>query len=179
MPQDIHAELKRVVLSGSGKAHTDQLVGMLDQKPGLFDDLVSLYLTNEEPVSRRAVWAVDYFSEKHPGYLLPYIESITEHLPRFVHNGLKRHSLRMLARSPLPEKNLALLMNHCFDFLTSQIEPPAVKVHAMEILYRISCREPDMKRELADSIEWRIREESDGFRSRASRILKKLYQEMR
>jgi hypothetical protein len=49
----------------------------------------------------------------------------------------------------------------------------------MEILYRISQVEPDMKKELADSIEWRMNEETAGFRNRGQKLLKKLYMELR
>jgi hypothetical protein len=48
----------------------------------------------------------------------------------------------------------------------------------MEVLYRISQVEPDLKKELADSIEWRLHEESAGFKSRGRKLLTKLYSEM-
>jgi hypothetical protein len=48
----------------------------------------------------------------------------------------------------------------------------------MEILYTISAMEPDLKKELADSIEWRISEESPGFKSKGSKLLNKLNREI-
>jgi hypothetical protein len=69
-------------------------------------------------------------------------------------------------------------MNMCFDWLVSAKESVAVKVYAMEILYRISQVEPELKKELADSIEWRISEGTPGFKHRGLKTLKKLYKEM-
>jgi len=101
-----------------------------------------------------------------------------EELPYFSHDGLKRHSLRMLSRSPLPSGHLGPLINICFNWLTSAGESVAVKVWCMEIHYRIAQSEPELKKESADSIEWRIQEETAGFRNRGMKILKKLCMEL-
>ena len=162
----------------TSRRNTDLIADIIVNKPSLFDELVLIYLRNEEPLSRRAAWVVDTVSEKIPNLLDPYLGSIAATLPRFDHDGLKRLSLRMLSRSPLPQKYLGELMNLCFDWLISSKESVAVKVYAMEILYTISQVEPELKKELADSIEWRIGEETAGFKNRGLKTLKKLYKEM-
>jgi hypothetical protein len=171
-------QLTDLLMVETSRRNTDLVADIIFSKPELFDELVSIYLRNEEPVSRRAVWVVDTVAEKIPGLLEPYLESIAEALPDFEHDGLKRVSLRMLARSPLPGKYIAGLMNICFDWLVAPKESVAVKVYAMEILYRISQVEPELKKELADSIEWRIAEGTPGFKNRGLKTLKKLYREM-
>lgn len=171
-------ELKKIASSGYGRGHADRLVDILKQRPDFFDNMVSIYLANEEPVSRRAAWALDLYTEAHPELLIPIIELIVSHLPTFEHDGMKRHSLRMLARSPLPKENSGQLISQAFNFLLSPVETPAVKVHAMEILYNASLVEPDIRQELIDSIEWRFQEESAGVRSRGEKILKRLYNDI-
>ncbi|MBE0649169.1 MAG: hypothetical protein IH596_15460 [Bacteroidales bacterium] len=112
------------------------------------------------------------------GYGRAHADRITTNIPRFEHDGMKRHSPRMLARSPLPEENPGLLISLCFGYLLSPAETPAVKVYAMEILYNASCAEPDLRQELIDTIEWRFREESAGVRSRGEKILKRHYKDI-
>jgi hypothetical protein len=170
--------LTDLLMVETSRRNTDLIADLVFNKPELFDELVSIYLRNEEPVSRRAVWVVDTVAEKHPHLLDRYLETIAESLPRFDHDGLKRVSLRMLSRSPLPESRLGELMNICFDWLVSPKESVAVKIYAMEILYRISQFEPELKKELADSIEWRITEGTPGFKNRGLKTLKKLYKEI-
>jgi hypothetical protein len=170
--------LTDLLMVENSRRNTDLIADLVYNKPDLFDELVSIYLQNEEPVSRRAVWVVDTVAEKLPHLIDRYLESIAEALPRFEHDGLKRLSLRMLSRSPLPQKHLGELMNLCFDWLVSPKESVAVKIYAMEILYRISQVEPDLKKELADSIEWRIGEGTPGFKHRGLKTLKKLYKEI-
>jgi len=170
--------LTDLLMVETSRRNTDLIADLVYNHPDLFDELVSIYLRNEEPVSRRAVWVVDTVAEKLPQLLDRYLESIVEALPRFKHDGLKRGSLRMLARSPFPENHLGKLMNLCFDWLVSPKESIAVKIYAMEILYRISQDEPELKKELADSIEWRITEGTPGFKNRGLKTLKKLYKEI-
>ena len=163
----------------TSRRNTDLIAGLVYQKPELFKELVEIYLENVEPVSRRAVWVIDTVSEKLPHLLEPYLKLIIERLPDFNHDGLKRNSLRMLTRYPIPKDQQGLLLKICFDWLIAPAESVAVKVYAMEILYRLSQEEPDLKKELADSIEWRMQEETAGFRARGVKTLKKLYREMR
>jgi hypothetical protein len=174
----MNESLTDLLLVETSRRNTDMIADLVLKKPELFDELVTIYLRNEEPVSRRAVWVVDTVAEKLPELLEPYLESIAEALPNFEHDGLKRVSLRMLCRSPLPQKYLGELMNICFDWLVAPKESVAVKVYAMEILYRISQTEPELKKELADSIEWRIAEGTPGFKNRGLKTLKKLHKEM-
>ena len=178
MASALRQELIKIATSGYGRANADRLVEIVTQRPELFSQLIEIYFANEEPASRRTVWAIDLYAEQHPEALIPFIDRIVSHLPDFQHDGLKRHSLRMLARSPLPVTNLGQLITLCFDFLLSPSETPAVKVYAMETLYRISLEEPDLRQELIDSIEWRAEEESAGVRNRGEKILKRLYQDL-
>jgi hypothetical protein len=85
----------------------------------------------------------------------------------------------MLARYPLPDEYyLGKLIVICFDWLLSPMIAVAVKVHCMEILYRISESEPAIKKELADTISWRMEEEKPGFKNRGMKLLSKLLAEI-
>ena len=171
--------LDDLLLLEMSRRNTDLLADLVFQKPALFEELFLVYLRNEEPVSRRAVWVIDTVAEKYPELLTPHLSEIFEMLPKFSHDGLKRHSVHMLSRSPLPPPELlGELITTCFDWLVSPAEAVATKVYCMEILYRISQTEPDLKKELADSIEWRLSEGSPGFKNRGQKMLRKLYAEI-
>jgi hypothetical protein len=169
--------LREFFISETSRRNTDLISSLIIQKPEIFNEIMELALANEEPVSRRAAWVADACSEKQPELLVPWIDKIAGNLPYCNHDGLKRHSLRMLSRSPLPVDRPGELISICFEWLTTPSESVAVKVYCMEILYRVSLDEPGIRQELADSIEWRFREETPGFRSKASKILKKLSKE--
>ncbi|MCX6251699.1 MAG: hypothetical protein NTX61_13220 [Bacteroidetes bacterium] len=167
--------LEDLLLVETSRRNTDLIADLVFKKHEVFDELITIYLRNEEPVSRRAAWVVDAVSREIPELIkAEHLEKITEKLGIFSHDGLKRHSLCILARSPLPVTQTGVLINTCFDWLLSPKEPVAVKVWCMEILYRISLTEPEIRKELADSIEWRMEEETPGFRNRGMKILRKL-----
>jgi hypothetical protein len=175
----MNESLESMLMQEMSRRNIDMVVALLEKEPLFFHELFRIFLRNEDPVSRRAAWAIDLFSEKQPALLEPYIPELTGRLPAFTHDGMKRHSLRMISRSPLPDSNhTALLISLCFDWLVSGKEAIACKVHCMDILYKISQTEPDLKKELADTIEWRIEEESAGFKSHGTKMLRKLYKEL-
>ena len=171
-------ELKKVVISGQGRKHTDRLVELLKKHPEWHNELINIYLSNEEPFSRKIVWAIDLYSERNPDLVLPYLQTIADLLPRFSHDGLRRHSLHILSRLPLPADKLGILISTCFDWLLAPHYPAAIKVCCMELLYRISNQEAELRKELADCIEFRLSEETPGFKNRALKILRKLSMDM-
>ncbi len=174
-----NTSLEDLLMVETSRRNTDLVAGIILQDPGLFAELMQIYLRNEDPVSRRAVWVADTVAERMPELLVPYLDTIVDRLPAFTHDGMKRVSLRMLVRSPLPESSIGTLINLCFDWLISPKEAVAQKMYSMQILYRIAQIEPDLRKELADSIEWRMDEETPGFRSQGKKILRKINKELR
>jgi hypothetical protein len=170
----MNESLESLLMVENSRRNTDLIADLVLKKPELFDELARIYMRNEEPVSRRAAWVTDTVAEKQPRWLEPYLEEIVARLSQFTHDGMKRQSLRMIARSPLPARQLGTLIHLCFSWLTSAGESVAVKMFSMEILYRISQQEPEIKKELADSIEWRMQEETPGFRSHGKKLLRQL-----
>jgi len=70
---------------------------------------------------------------------------------------------------------VSFLLDFCIENLTSAKEPPAIRVHAMQILYNISEIERDFKPELLAIIEHELEYHSTaGISSRGLKIVKKL-----
>jgi hypothetical protein len=171
--------LDDLLLLETSRRNTDLVADIIFQKPELFEEVFRVFAGNVDSISWRAAWVIDTVSERYPALIAPHLPEIINMLPTFRNDGLKRHSMRILARSPLPEgAQLGTLIKISFEWLLSPKEAVAPKVYCMEILYRISQSEPDLKKELADSIEWRLNEESPGFKNRGLKILKKLYSEI-
>ena len=170
--------LEDLLMIESSRRNTDLLADIILKKPGLFDDLFSIMLRDEKIVSWKAAWVAGIVSEKQPDLLDPYVETMVAKLGTFKHDGMKREALRMLIRAPLPKEQLGHIISLCFAWITSGKEAVAIKRFSMELLYRISQQEPDLKKELADSIEWRMPEETPGFRSYGKKLIKQLYREM-
>jgi len=167
-------ELKDLLLREQSRKNTDQIINIVMARPEVFEELWRLVLLNKDPLSRRAAWAADYCAEIKPGFISNKIEELSARVPGFSSDGLKRHSLRMLARSPLPDENLGLLTDACFTWLQFPSESVAVKMYCMVILQRISENIPEISRELYDIIEIQMQEASPGFKGIGMKIMKRL-----
>ncbi len=167
-------KLNDLLLREQSRANTDTVIGIVMARPEVFEELWHILLLNEDPLSRRAAWAADYCAEKNPGFISDKIEELSAMVTRFSSDGLKRHSLRMLSRSPLPEENLGILADACFKWLQSPVESVAVKMYSMVILHRISDNIPEISRELYDLIEIQMSNATPGFRNIGKKLMKKI-----
>ncbi|MDY0102607.1 MAG: hypothetical protein RBS07_06685 [Lentimicrobium sp.] len=168
--------LEELLLKEQSRTNTDFLVQVLKEKPSLFADFWSILMKNNDPVSRRAAWVIDCFTEEQPQYLYDKIEQLIESLPYFSSDGLKRHSMRMLSRSPLPETQLGVITNISFKWLQSPLETVAVKMYCIVILERVTRIYPELIPELCDIIIFQMDEATPGFKSIARKTLRKLRQ---
>lgn len=155
------------------RPNTDFAVGIILQKPELLNDLINIVFEKEEPISRRAIWALDVFDESYPDRIEPYLEKIINNLSFVGHDAYKRHSLRILSRHQIPARYDVKVFDFCIQILTGK-EATAVKLFAIHILYRFAEKEPDIKPELIAAIELGIREGSVGLKNIGHKTLIKL-----
>lgn len=170
-------QFKDLFANETSRANTDYVKNIIHQKPEIYEDLFELVLKNEEPYSRRAIWVFDSCDEERPGMAKPFLPKLIDHLDKFDHDGMKRHSLRILSRNKIPEKQTVKVLDFCFKMLTL-FEAAAIKVHAMQILYNISQHVPELKPELISAIEMAVQEGTTGVKNRGYRMLKKLRKEI-
>ncbi|MEI6059234.1 MAG: hypothetical protein WCR72_00930 [Bacteroidota bacterium] len=165
---------RELLLKGNSRSYTDFVADIVIKRPELVGELWEIYLSAEEPVSRRAAWIIDTASEDKPDWVQPYLPALIGKLPGFLHDGLKRHALRMIARLPFPVGVEGELLKITFDWLLSPAESVAVKMHCMQILYRLSETEPDILQELYDTIEFQMEDATPGFRSIGSKMMQQI-----
>jgi len=151
------------------------LIEELESDSKLFEDLIKFAFDPDETLSFRASWIMDKAVEKHPDILSQqHIDIISDQVIGHFNFSVTRACLRLLSREKLTVKNLGRLTNQCFNWLVASSTPIAVKVHAMQLLYRVALLEPDFKNELKLIIEEQLPHGSAGFKSRGKKILKLL-----
>lgn len=137
--------------------------------------LVHVALYNQSKYSWRAAYLVDKINDLHPGLLLPYIEAMIQQLKKEDNSSKKRHFLKLISQHSIPEKFYGFLIEYCLEVLSSAKEPPAVRVHAMQILYQISEVETDLKPELLLVIEHEMEfHATAGILARGRKLVTKL-----
>lgn len=165
---------RELLLKGNSRSYTDFVADIVNKRPELISELWEIYLAIEEPVSRRAAWIIDTASENKPEWVVPFLPQLIDKISQFNHDGLKRHAFRMIARNEFPEGSEGELMNIAFEWLLSITESVAVKMYSMQILYRLSEKEPDILQELYDTIEFQLPDGTPGFKGIGSKMMQQI-----
>ncbi len=143
--------------------------------PELFLILMDIALHNPEQKSWRAAYLADKIHDDYPELISPFIEPMITQLETENNSSKKRHFLKLLSMNEIPSKHSGFLVDYCINALTSAKEPPAVRVHAMQILYNISEKEIALKPEILAIIEHEMEYHATaGILSRGLKIAKKL-----
>ncbi len=166
--------LEELLKLEQSRRNVDQVISIIRKNPELFNTLWLIFISNREPESRRAAWAIDILNEDLSFITNTHLETLIDLLPKFRHSGLKRHALRILERNELPEKNKGQLVSICFGLLESNEAPVAVKMFSVKILASVAMQEPDLKRELIEIIEIQMDDSTPGFKSIGGKIIKHL-----
>lgn len=122
-----------------------------------------------------AAWVLDKVCDLDREQLRPYLPQLITRLDSFKTDWERRSAMRMLAAfKQYPSDNLGHLLNVAFAWFANPQVPIAVRVHSMQVAYNISLSEPDIKSELVLVLETHMDEFSSGFKSRASKLIRKL-----
>jgi hypothetical protein len=119
-----------------------------------FEKIFTLLYDDSSEIAWRAAWACekislskpDYFQDNHINVLIKIAVSTQNY-------GLLRTCLVLLKNLSAPKSIDIELMNACYDWLSSELSPIAVKALAMKILYKFCLIEPDLKPEFIATLE--------------------------
>lgn len=166
-------EIRQILLTiGVGELEIWKRAVIADEN--LFNQLFQYIFSGDHRMAWRACWIIDNASEEFPELLADKLPDLITGLLATKDSSLKRHFTRILCRYQIPEEYLGVIVNRCFELLTPT-EPPAVRVYAMQLLFDITLRQPDLKGELISVIQ-SLKEEggSAGFINRADKLLRLL-----
>lgn len=151
---------------GQSRKNIDQIVEMASNDKRVFDELWKIFVSLKEPESRRAAWAIDILNEANCLVIgEEHIIQLIDNLEKCRHDGLKRHSLRIIESHDLIAEKIGVVTSVCFNWLENPTESVAVKMYSLKILSKIAMMEPEIIRELIDLIEIQMDEATPGFRN--------------
>lgn len=153
---------------------------MCEEKPELFHPLLELAFAQNSKQSQRASRVVYYLIEKRPDLFGKYIDEIFSNLEKIKDESIKFCFLKIFTVCKLTEdeEKLGLLTKICFDSVEAKVERIAIKVYAIDILYRISQIYPDLKYELFYLLEKYTIDAPPAFINRAAKLRQKLGKEL-
>ena len=155
------------------------IVGDVENYQDHLDQLMEIALSGDDSRYWRAAWLADKINEKNPGLMEPHVKPMIERLMVPLDSGRKRHFLKQISLFPTPDEYDGFLMDFCLKTLTSDHEPPAVRVHAMQVLFNLSEKLPDLKPELCTIIENEMEyHPTPGILTRGKKLVVKLTKQL-
>ncbi len=167
--------LREILLAEHSKAQCLKVVKWIGNDPLRFNELVKLFLSDENRVVQLAAWPLSYAVQAHPALIKPHFGKLIRNLRQpGLPDAVKRNTVRIFQEIDAPARFHGELMHTCFGFIESMNEKPAIKAFALTVLFNLSGQYPDIRPELKTIIEDRWDYESPAFKSRGRKILKSL-----
>ncbi len=168
-------DLRATILKNHSKIQRDLVIDWVGTSQRRFDELFAVFLANETIIAHRAAWAVSYAVEAHPALIQKHLGALIIHLRHpDLHDGILRHSTRILEQQTIPEEYHGILMDACFYFLEEPTVAVAIKAFSMGILGKLAKTYPEIIPEIKLLIDAQVKDASPGFKSKSKHVLKVL-----
>lgn len=168
-------QLREQILKEHSKSNCTTIVQWVGNSQARFDELIQLFLKDDNRVVQRAAWPMSFCVINHPALINKHFGKLIRNLKKpGIHDAVKRNTVRLLQEVAIPEKYHGEIMDTCFTYISSPDEAAAIKAFSLTILDKLSKIYPDIKQELKTIIEERWDYETAAFKSRARKILTKL-----
>jgi len=149
------------------------------RQPELYKLLTKIAFYDHDPKSWRAAYILDKVTDVRPELLIPYLESMLNQLKIETNPSKKRHFLKLISQNEISEKFSGFLFDYCIHAISSGKEPPAVRVHAMQNLFNLAQKYPELRGEVLSIIEHEMEYHSTaGIRTRGKKLAGKLRKQL-
>jgi hypothetical protein len=161
---------------GSERVVADLAVKTLEENPGSLREMLDLCFMEKYPLSMRAARAVQLYCGLHPGEIYPFLDEAVDKTIRSKIKGVRHNFLKIFAEyiDVSRIKEPGPLLNTCFDWLLNGSLTPAIKIHAMGVIYKFGLHEPSLLTELAASIEIIMDESETSMKTCGRKMLRRI-----
>ncbi len=165
--------LREEILKEHSKTQCNKIIAWISNDQKRFDELLHLFLQDEYRVTQRAGWPLSYCVSTHPEWIKKRMGELIKNLHKpGIHAAVKRNTIRILQEIEIPKKYHGEVMNICFQYLESPIEPVAIKAFSLTVLGKLALTYPDILPEIKLLIEEQLPNQTAAFTSRAKQVLK-------
>lgn len=164
------------LLSDSSRRTIDVGVDFIGKDPERFNLMLNFALEDNGRFAMRAARVINISSTINPELIKPHLSVLADNINDYNNNGLRRGVLKTIAEMEFNYNDdvMGKLVDSCFQFFNDPGEEVAIRVYALEILYRASLKFPEIRPELVSCMEHELPRSSAGIRSRCKKVLKKL-----
>jgi len=167
-------DLRETLLAEHSKANCVRIVNWIGSDQSRFDELFTLFCSNEYRVVQHAAWPISYSVIDHPDLIKKHFSKLVKLMQDpSAHSALRRNAMRLLQEIDIPKKHHGQVMDTAFRYIADPKEPVAVKAFSLTVLEKLAGGYPEIIPEIKLLIEENYERESAAFKSRAKKFLQK------
>ena len=143
--QDLRSVSKIKIEQWRNKAIADQ---------AYFEAAIHIGLTNEKPYCWRCSWIIFKVAEKESSRILPFVDQIIDALGNFKYDSQIAGFLKTLCFvNDFKEEQFGILTDYCIKIIYDTQRTSHNKYYAIQLLFKIAKKYPELAREFALVIE--------------------------
>ncbi|MDB5122250.1 MAG: hypothetical protein JWP94_379 [Mucilaginibacter sp.] len=180
-----HADLLKQISNTIGKTKVLELSRILNEQQFALRDLIDLTFYPDKNIAFRAAWILENIFLQNPALYEPDLEYLVSRIKEVKYDSCKRHYAKIIMhitgkKSPaiiqqkLQQLDLEPVVEQCFDWMIDPKVMVAVKVFASEALFNLRHRYPWIAEELANQINFLMRNGTAAIQSRGKKLLSQL-----
>ena len=170
-------------ISGTiGKTKVLTLSRILKEQQFALRDLVDITFHPDKNIAFRAAWILENLFLEDPARYEPDLEYLLSRIKEVKHESCKRHYAKIIVhitnpktlpfiKNKIQQTDLEPTVEQCFDWMIDPKVKIAVKVFASEALFNLRFRYPWIKEELAEQIQFLMRNGTPAIQSRGRKLL--------
>jgi hypothetical protein len=160
--------------AGNTRANRDFIADWVGRDSTRFAQLMHVYLEGEMREAQLAAGVLFCCLENHSELFIPWLPKMVRRMDEAgVHPAVRRVVVRVLMEIDTPKQLQGRVVDLCFKYLSDPSEPIAVRVFAMGTVAHIAESEPDLWRELRQTIEMVLPYSTAAFQAHARKVFKR------
>ena len=157
----------------NGVGERDKAVVLVQDNPALFPALFQAMLCDRAEVAMRAASAFDLASEDRAHHIQALKTDILDALARALQADVRWHLYHVLARLDLTPDERSTVLD-ALDQAIAHDPSKIVIVNALQALFELAQRFPDLKPQVREALEQGLDHEAGSVRARSKKLLKLL-----
>jgi hypothetical protein len=165
-----------------GKAKVLTLSRILTEEKFALRDLIDLTFNADRDIAFRSAWILENMFLQQPAHYEADLEYLLSRITQVKHESCKRHYAKIIMhitatktpaviKQKLEQLDLEPVVEQCFDWLIDPKAKIAIKVFASEALFNLRRRYPWVKEELANQIQFLMRNGTPAIQTRGRKLL--------
>lgn len=164
--------IKELLEKGHSTALRNEIIDFIGNDKKRMVALMFYFFHENWIYNQRAAWSLGIIGEKNYELIEPFLEKLISGLSSAKHDAVKRNTLRIFQKMPIPEDLQGDLYDKSIALFIDLKEPAAVRIFAMSVMANIARPFPELQKEVLELINEYMPYGTAGYKSRAKRIIK-------